>query len=252
MKNKITVRIAIIILMAILCTAMLSPVYAMSSSYELTSSIISEPTDPPGRTISISGTGSVNLIPDIAHVNVGVHTENADIVKSIDTNNETSQKIKGILVKYGIDEKDIQTSNFSVYTNNQYNSGQPSTFAVDNTLSITVRDLNQLSKLLGEVTRNGANNINGIQFDLSDKSKALSEARKLAYEDARAQATEMADILGASLGNVIDAKVTIGSSTQPFGYGMGGGGETAKAINVPISTGQLVISVNLDVTYEIK
>ncbi len=255
MNNKTVFIIAILILVLMFTTSIITPANAMSLPDQNDLRIETSPTEVPGRTLSVSGTGSVNLAPDIAHVNVGVHTENPDVVKAIDTNNQTSQKIKDILIKYGIAGKDIQTSNFSVFTNNQYDGSgvqKSTTFIVDNTLSVTVRDLNQLSKLIGEVTRNGANNINGIQFDVSDKSKALSDARKLAFEDARAQASEMAAILGTTLGEVKDAKVSIGGTSIFTGYGMGGGGDAAKANNVPISAGQLLVTVNLDVTYEIK
>ncbi len=104
-----------------------------------------------------------------------------------------------------------------------------------------------------KTTRSGANNIYGIQFDAADKTKALSSARKLAYDDASSQAAEMASILGVQIGEVQEAKVSIGNTSQPMGYGMGGAGnpEAAKS-NVPISAGQLVITVNIDIVYSMK
>ena len=212
--------------------------------------------DTPLRTITVAGIGNVNLVPDLAYVNIGVHNQNSDVAKAIEENNAQTKKVKEVLMKFGVSEKDIQTSNFSVYTNQQYdNSGAPleMSYAVDNTLNITVRELSKLGKLIGETTRSGANNIYGIQFDVADKNKGLREARKLAYEDARNQASEMAGILGVQLGDVQEAKISIGNTAQPMGYGMGGAGnaEAAKS-NVPISAGQLVVTVNIDLVYAIK
>lgn len=210
----------------------------------------------PLRTISVSGTGSVNLIPDLAFVNIGVHSQNVDVAKAIEENNAQTNKVKEVLVKFGVSEKDIQTSNFSVYTNQQYdNSGAPleMSYAVDNTLNVTVREMSKLGKLIGETTRSGANQIYGIQFDVADKNKGIVDARKLAYEDARTQAREMAAILGVQLGDVQQVTVSIGNTSQPMGYGMGGAmnPEAAKS-NVPISAGQLVITVGVDMLYAMK
>ena len=62
------------------------------------------------------------------------------------------------------------------------------TYTVNNTVYVTVRDLQVLGKLLDVVVRSGANSINGITFDVVDKSRAISEARRLAVESARSQA----------------------------------------------------------------
>jgi uncharacterized protein len=257
MKNKVLLSVTILITM--LVSAAFLPVNAKAWDVQSNGAEKSDttPTNPAGKTLNVNGMGSVTLTPDIAHVNIGVHIEDADIVKAIDMSNQNTNKVKDILVKNGVADKDIQTSNFSVFTNRQFDnaSGKPTTttFGVDNTLNVTVRDLKQISKLIGEVTRNGANNIYGITFDVSDKAKALSDARKLAFDDAKSQATEMAGVLGVTLGEIKSASISSGSTAVPMDYGMGGsGGEAMKSNNVPISTGQLVLSVTLDLTYEIK
>jgi uncharacterized protein YggE len=256
-KYQTTTTLLAIGLLLVPIIIFVSPVHARNLVKEpaIPASQTTSP-DTPLRTITVSGTGNVNLVPDLAYVNIGVHNQNSDVAKAIEENNAQTNKVKDVLMKNGVSEKDIQTSNFSVYTNQQYdNSGAPleMSYSVDNTLNITVRELSKLGKLIGETTRSGANNIYGIQFDVADKNKGLSEARKLAYEDARNQASEMAGILGVQLGNVQEAKIMIGNAPQPMGYVMGGAGnpEAAKS-NVPISAGQLVITVNIDMVYAIK
>src|ERR1035437_5000957 len=94
-------------------------------------------TQPPMRTLNVTGVGTVYLIPDIATIMVGVHSENKDVTQAVNANNASVQKVKDALVKAGIDEKDIQTQNFNVYQNQKFDAqGQPteSVYAVDNTL----------------------------------------------------------------------------------------------------------------------
>ena len=211
---------------------------------------------PPLRTLNVTGMGTVYLTPDIATVTIGVHSENKDVTTAVNANNASVQKVKEALVNAGIDEKDIQTQNFNVYQNQKYDtSGQPidSVYAVDNSLSVTVRDISKIGKLLGTVVTSGANSINGITFDVSDKTKAISDARKLALTDAQNQANEMATALNVTLGDVQTAVVNFTASPTPFAYGMGGGPvEKAAASNVPISVGQLVVTTTIQLTYEIK
>jgi uncharacterized protein len=208
------------------------------------------------RTLNVTGVGTVYLTPDIATVMVGVHSENKDVTQAVNANNASVQKVKDALIKFGIDEKDIQTQNFNVYQNQKYDTtGQPteSTYAVDNSLSVIVRDISKIGKLLGTVVTSGANSINGITFDVSDKSKAMTNARKLALTDAQNQANEMATALNATLGSVQSAVINFNSSPVPYAYGLGGGPVEQKAAsNVPISVGQLVVTTTIQLTYEIK
>jgi uncharacterized protein len=78
----------------------------------------------------------------------------------------------------------------------------PITFTVSNTVYVTLRDLDQFGEFLGIVVQAGANQITGIQFDVADKTAALSEARKLAVENSRLMAEELAEAAGVSLGPV--------------------------------------------------
>jgi uncharacterized protein len=206
------------------------------------------------RTLTVTGNGTVMLTPDIAHVTIGVHTENDDVSAGIDANNASVQKVRDALEKFGLDAKDIQTQNFSVYTiQNVDSTGKPSgsRYAIDNSLYVTVRNMSQLGKLLGEVTRSGANNINGISFDIADKSAALVDARKQALDNAQKQAQEMAANLNVKLGDVQSAVVSNVEYPGPIPYGLGGAAASQNSANVPISAGQITVQVNIEVVYEI-
>jgi uncharacterized protein YggE len=109
------------------------------------------------RTLNVSGNGTVYLTPDIAYIIVGVHTEDPDLASGVSKNNTQAQALVDALKKDGIAAKDIQTSNFSVYNNN--NNGETidkttgqviSTgyYSVDNTVNVTVRDLSHLGSIL--------------------------------------------------------------------------------------------------------
>jgi uncharacterized protein YggE len=207
---------------------------------------------PPPRTLNVNGNGKAFLNPDIVYVSVGVHTEGTNAAEVVDDNTTNSQKVADALKTFNIDPKDIQTTNFSIVPQQQFdNNGKPTgtvNYLVDNTVYVTLRDITKLGDVLSAVVDAGANSINGIQFDAADRSKALSEARAAAVADARAQAEELADAAGISLVEIQTISSYGASVPMPVyeakGLAVGGA--------VPVSSGQMVISVDVNIVYNIK
>lgn len=207
---------------------------------------------PAPRTISVNGTGQVTLSPDVAYVYIGVRSQSENVSEALSENNEKAQAISAALTGLGIDAKDIQTSGFNVYPQEQYSpEGQVTSrlYNVENTVYVTVRNLQGLGNLLDVVVRTGANSINGITFDVLDKSSALSEARRLAIESARSQAEEIAQAAGVTLGEVQNLNVYSSSPVVPMD---GRGGMAMDAAQVPISAGQMILRVEVNAVYVIR
>jgi hypothetical protein len=205
------------------------------------------------RTISVTGKGEVPLTPDIARITIGVRTQGVDVAEAVASNNTQAQEVVEALQEMGVAERDIQTSNFSIYPQQQYDErGQviDTTFVVENTVYVTVRELESLGDLLDVAVGRGANSIYGIQFDVEEKGGAVSEARQVAVEDARAQAQELAEAAGVQLGD-IQSISAISSYPGPIFDGRGAAAEQA-ASTVPISPGQLIITAEVSVVYEIE
>ncbi len=204
------------------------------------------------RFLSVSGTGTVYLTPDIAYLYVGVHTEDADIAVAVERNNTRAQALVDALLGLGVASEDIQTSNYSIWSYDDYDDAgmRFTNYAVDNSVYITVRDLSQLGTLLNTAVTAGANNINSIQFDVADKTAALEEARQLAMENASDLAQELAGTADVALGEIQTIAYT-DYYPSPY-YGMGGGGAEAPNASVPIQPGMMQVSVTVSVTYGIK
>jgi uncharacterized protein YggE len=207
------------------------------------------------RTVSVTGAGQAYLVPDIAYIYVGVHTEKPSASGAMAENNAQTQKMIQALTDFGIDAKDIRTTNFSIWPQDKYDpmTGTPTgekIYVVDNTVYVTVRDLPKLGDLLDTVVAAGANTVNSIQFDVADKAEAIKNARAEAVKDAQAQAQQLADAAGVTLGEV-QSLGFYDSQPYPVFEGKGGGADLA-ASSVPIQPGQLTFSVTVNVTYIIK
>lgn len=208
------------------------------------------------RTLSVSGNGQAYLAPDIAYIYIGVHTEKLTAAEAVAENTEQTQKLIQAIRDFGIEEKDIRTTNFSIWPMDRFDpaTGAPSgekIYAVDNTVYVTIRDLEKLGDLLDTAVQAGANTVNSVQFDVEKKDEALKQARIDAMKNAETQAKELAEAAGLSLGEV--QSINFVDNQYPIFDGKGGGGGVAsEAAAVPIQPGQLTFTVSVNVTYEIK
>jgi uncharacterized protein len=206
------------------------------------------------RTITVTGSGTAFGRPDRATIQVGVQTRNTDPGQAVSTNSDRMADLIAAIKAMGVAERDIQTTNFSVYAQQDYDprTGQPSetiTYVVDNTVSITVRNLDDLGEVLSGAVDAGANNIYGVNFSVANRAALEVEAREQAMADARQRAEELARVAGVTL----DVPLTISEQFNGVGpvhaqrdMAAGAGGQ------VPIETGQIGVDLFVTVTYIIR
>ena len=243
MKNKMFLIVSAFLILAVLVSC--AP-QAPASTNDIT------------RQINVAGVGEVALIPDLAYINLGVRSQSEDIGEAFNQNNAQAQNISEALKQLGVEAKDIQTSAFNVYPQQFYGPQGPmgpedqgtTMYVVENTVYVTVRNLQDLSTLLNAVITAGANNINGISFDVSNRVEAQKEARRLAVEDAKAKAAELAQLADVELGAPININVYSSGAPVPVYEGKFLGSGLAE--QAPISAGQLTLIVNADMSFEIK
>lgn len=209
------------------------------------------------RTITVVGAGKVFLTPDIAKITVGAEATAPTVS---DAKSQVDVQIKAILnalKELGIEDKDIQTSNYSIYFDRnasivKYPEAMPeaqSGYNVSNTLQVTVRDISTVGDVLDAVIEAGANQVYGIHFTVSENALWEGQAREKAIADARTRAQELAKLSGVELGKVVSVSEVIGGNTyypvaDRAAYGMGGGSD--------IAVGELEMSTQVQVIFEIK
>lgn len=209
-----------------------------------------------GRIVSVNGHGEVYVVPDVAYINVGVQNTEATVTAALNQNTAQAQGIRSALASQGVADIDIQTSGFSIYPMPQYDQTGKITetlYQANNTVFVTVRDLSKLGAILDAVVRSGANTVNSISFDVLDKSKALTEARAKAVADAKTQADQLAAATNSTIGVVQSISLYSTTAPVPVYEGKGGGGGAANySAAVPVATGQLIISVDVSITWSLK
>jgi uncharacterized protein YggE len=206
------------------------------------------------RTITVVGVGKVSLVPDIAQLNVGAEDTANTVAEAKAKVDGQMAAIMAALKEMGIADKDIQTSNYSIYYEQQASpSSEGSSSAerrgvyhVSNTLLITVRDVTKAGDVLDTLVGVGANQVYGVSFTVSDEVKWQSQAREKAITDAKARAEELARLSGVEVGQVQAISEVIGSVSYPVAAERGLGGGSA------IVPGEQELSMQVQVTYAMQ
>lgn len=209
-------------------------------------------------TIDVNGATTLNVSPDIA-------TLNLQMAGSGKTNNDAltilSQKITAVLntlSSLGLSSANWQTTYLNVYANTSYVNGQQVTYGqiATQTMTVTVPMVGSDGKLVGQVYDGLAQindvYINGLTFDLQDKTVALGQARKQAYQDAVRRATDYASAAGVTLGLplTITDSYSVAPVAVPQSLRMVANTALLKsAVPTTVSVGIVPINYNLEVVF---
>ncbi len=212
------------------------------------------------RAMTVNGEGFVMAKPDMAVVSVGVATQGTTAAQALAANNTQMDALFKAISGLGIEDKDVQTSNFSVTPryaqpdpqrpDEPYDPGKIVGYDASNQVTVKVRDLRKLGDALDSfVATAGANNLQGVSFDFNDPTPIMDEARRKAVADARRKAALFAEGAGVKLGPIQSIAEGGGYYPQPV-YAMARAAEMKAS--VPVAPGESRISANVSLTYELQ
>lgn len=172
------------------------------------------------RTVTVSATGSVSATPDEATIQTGVSSEAKSAREALSKNSEAMQKVIAELKKAGIEPKHIQTSQFNIEAVQVYKEGSPPTvtgYRAQNMVSVKVTNLDKLGEVLDQLVTAGANQMNGISFNVSKEETLKDDARKEAIANALRRAKLYAQAAGAEVGDIVQIAEDVSySPPQPM------------------------------------
>ncbi|MBI4458164.1 SIMPL domain-containing protein [Candidatus Uhrbacteria bacterium] len=208
------------------------------------------------NTITIDGEGKATAIPDIALLDLGMTVERPTVSAAQKENTRVMNEIIAKLKAMGVDGKDIQTTNYSIYPSYDYLNGRQQLrgYTVAQSVKVKVRKLDNVSDILGAAGQLGANQIGGISFSVDEPEKLRQEARLKALKNAKEKAEALADVMGVELRRVVSFSESSGGSTPPMfakAYGLGGGADMAVP-RPEVEAGSTEVVVSANVTYEIE
>ena len=202
--------------------------------------------------ISVGGMGKVFVEPELANISIGVESRAETAKEASGQNKRDMNQVMSSLKEMGIKDDDIQTVDYSIYPDSRYNEEEGERivgYVAHNMVQVKVRDLDKIGDILDAATDAGANAIRGIRFTVEDPSKYKDEARDLAVADAKSKAEILAKSAGVGLGDIFSLREEwYGPEEEYYMYEM----EYVESKGgAPISAGQLMITVNVQMQYKI-
>jgi uncharacterized protein YggE len=201
--------------------------------------------DEEGRTVTVTGVGVVEAVPDEAELSFGVTATAATAKAAREASDRQMQGVIAALKERGIDDADIQTANVSVSPSYGPTGGKVVGYTASNSVAVHIRELDAVPAAIAAAVAQGANEMSGPTLTTSKQKELYREALAAAIADARERAVAIAVPSGAELGEIVAA---VESPT--------GGGPIAfdqKAENsTPIEPGTIEIQAQVAVTFELE
>lgn len=228
-----------------------SPGVAAAAAAGVIALVLALGTSPAGaasreRTITVVGTGKVKGTPDVADLTIGVEAHAVSAVQALQTVNERARKVIDALHDAGVEDADIQTNGLTVgptYDDRSHIDG----YQASNTVVARIRDLTKAGPVVDAAADKAGDDIrvSGITFSIDDDSDLLAQARAKAVKRARAQAGQLADAAGVSVGDVLTIEEQTSYAPSPS-YSA-----ADAAASAPVSPGTQTLSVTATVVFAI-
>lgn len=233
---------------ALLCATLLcSPVASLADA-----------TTPPLRAIDVTGEGEVKVAPDLAIISFAVETTAPTAAAAVAENAQRSAAVSAA-VRPKLTAKDkVSTTRYALSPVYEQRDRGPAAapritgYVASNAVRVEFHAVDGVGALIDAATTAGANRVDGLDFTLEERAAAQSDALKRAGADARRQAEAVATVLGVKLGRVLSANTSGGPIALPKSYPRGMVAMAESHAPTPVEAGDVTISANLQVSYEIE
>ncbi len=210
----------------------------------------------PQNVISISGRGSLFAKPDIGHVSVSIVREKKTVAEAQRDAANAANKVFAFLKSKGVEEKDIKTTNFSIYPKYNYTQDRGQVllgYEVRQTFDVKIRKLEMAGDIIAGASSAGANEVGNLSFTIDDSDALKAEAREKAIKNAKEKAEKLSNDLGVRLGRLVNFSESDGGYQPQVFYkaeavGIGGGVSPSPAL----PSGENEIVSNVTLVYEIR
>ena len=221
---------------------------------------------PASNVITVQGEGEIFAKADIASVTYSVSEEKKTVEEAQKIATEKMDKALAGVKALGIEEKDVKTTNYSVYPQYDYKQvvctqwncppGEQVLrgYTVSQSIALKIRDTEKVGAVLEALGKAGITTINGPEFTIDDDLTLKAEARTQAIADAKARAVKLAGDLDVKLVRIVSFyENSDGGYPMPM-YAMGGDmkSEAAMTRAPSIPAGENRIVSNVSITYEIR
>jgi uncharacterized protein len=209
------------------------------------------PTQSQPAAIIVTGNATIDVTPDIARVIVNVQSTANTAAAAESQDASASDSVRSRVSSAGIAATDIKTLSVQVWPQYDYRNGQSilTGFMASQTLQFTVHDLRRIGAVIDAAVAGGATSVQGITYDVTDRSAASAQALARAVKDAQTKARAMTDAAGLRLGSVV-SMTDIEATPYPFPL-VRGAMSSAPGASTQVSPPDVQLTVTVTVGWTI-
>lgn len=234
------------------------------------------------NTITLSGHGEVNAVPDIANISFSIHKEAKTVKEAQDQVATVEQKVLGFLKISGIEDKDVKTADISFYPKYEYQQAKCPTipmgagsagitvsssspyycppnrsvivgYEASESITVKIRNTDNVGKVVQGIGELEVSELSGPNFTIDDEDALKAEARKEAIAEARTKAKVLARDLGVRLGKVVSFNEDENYSRPMYAKTMAVDSmASGEAVSAQVPKGENTISSDVSITFQIR
>jgi hypothetical protein len=206
--------------------------------------------------VTVSGNAEVAAAPDRATLSLGAVVESKQAQDAQKQIAQIMQRVIKDIRAQGVPNEKIRTAGLSlnpVYSHPAPRPGQEPEaprivgYRAANTVRVQVDDLERVGGVIDAGIAAGANQLNGLSFDLRDDLKHREQALQLAAREARSKAEALAAALNLQLGEVLEIREESGPASYPVERRLA----APSAAGTPIQPGQVQVSAAVQVRFRL-
>lgn len=196
--------------------------------------------------ITTTGTGSVEVTPDVVVARLAAHADDEDAPRALARATEALTRLRDALVAAGVGPADLRTSGTSSWTD-PGDAGRPARTTVHMSLEARLPSDGPVGDTVREAlaAAGEAGRLDGLDLAVRDAGDAYERARGAAFDAAVAAAAQIAGLAGRTLGPVVDVRE---EGTEAV-HARAGSFALAKADSMPVEAGTQQVTVRLVVRH---
>lgn len=156
--------------------------------------------------ISVEGSATITVSPDVADVSFDLSTKEKTASAAKEANDAMLSRLNEVLKKYDIKEKELKMNYIYIRPYYDFNNGKNELtgYTAQKMITVKIKNIELYNAFIDDLLKIGISNINSVEFSLEDVKTAKNQAREKALQAAKEKAELYAKASGKTVLDVIE------------------------------------------------
>lgn len=167
------------------------------------------------RIITVNGDSEIKVEANLAIIRIAIQITDPSLVDAKKKLADKMVELSRIAGKFDVNPDDMQSDFMEISRSNRGGSDQEY-FHLSKKINISFKDLSKYEEFVSDLAFAGFTTLNNTEYRVTELRKYKDEARLMAVKAATSKASDMAQQVGAKIGNAVN--IVENSSKYDTGY----------------------------------